>query len=225
MTNLPEQPHPPSQAGAPIPPPPPAGSPVPSIPPAGQPVPPPAAGSPISAPPPIQPAPGGPGGPPYPPLPPGAPPPPVPDTEPPIVVDILVRIAGALVAFGGGAVAAWLAVLLIPLRVSSFGISDGGGVGATRIPIAIVLAVAGNAALVWVARHGTGFRWAVLLPGLSWFAVIAVAMLTTPEGDRLLMPDDWVGAITLFGGTITFVICAVIAVAPSRARTPYHRSP
>jgi len=132
---------------------------------------------------------------------------------PPEAVDIALRVRAMLLALGGGAVAAVLVVLLIPLRVGSFGLTDG-GVGSIRIPMAIVFAVVGNVALVWFARYATGVRWAPVLPGLSWFAVIVVALNTTTEGDRLLMPNDWVGTITLFGGTIAFVISTMLAVIP-----------
>lgn len=145
-----------------------------------------------------------------------APPVPAPAAEPPAAVDALLRALGMLLAFGGGAVAAVLAVLLVPLRVGSFGLTDGGGVAAIRIPVAIGLAVVGNAVLVWFARHATGVRWAPLLPGIAWFAVVLLAINRTTEGDRLLMPNDWVGAVTLFAGTITFVISTMLAVIPNR---------
>jgi hypothetical protein len=149
-------------------------------------------------------------------LPPPSPPAEPPPGEPSPGADLLLRVLGMVLAFGGGAVAAALAVLLIPLRVGSFGLTDGGGAGSVRLPVAIVLAIVGNVALVWFARYATGVRWAPLLPGLSWFAVIVLAMNTTAEGDRLLMPNDWVGTITLFAGTITFVISTMLAVVPTR---------
>lgn len=132
--------------------------------------------------------------------------------------ELLLRVVGTALALAGGAVAAALAVVLVPLRVGSFGLTDGGGAAAIRLPVAIGLAVAGNVALVWFARHATGLRWAPLLPGLSWFAVILTAMNTTTEGDRLLIPNDWVGTITLFAGTITFVISTMLAVTPGKRR-------
>jgi hypothetical protein len=135
---------------------------------------------------------------------------------------VLLRVLGTLLALGGGAVAAALAVLLVPLRVGSFGWVDG-GIGAIRLPVAIALAAVGNLCLVWFARHVTGVRWGAVLPGLGWFTVIVVALRTTTEGDRLLMPDDWVATLTLFTGTIVLVIASVLAVTPSRAPTTYHR--
>lgn len=142
--------------------------------------------------------------------------------EPPAAVDVLLRVLGVVLALGGGAVAAALAVVLVPLRVGSFGWADT-GVGSIRIPVAIVLAAVGNLFLVWFARRATGVRWAALLPGLGWFAVIVLALRTTTEGDRLLMPNDWVATLTLFTGTIVLVIGTMLAVTPSRARTTYHR--
>jgi hypothetical protein len=137
-------------------------------------------------------------------------------------VDVLLRVLGAALAFGGGMVAAALAVLLIPLRVGSYGWVDGGGISAFRIPVAIIVAVVGNLFLVWFARQTTGVRWAALLPAVGWFAVIVVALRTTTEGDRLLVPDDWVGSLTLFGGTITLVIATVLAIS-SPGRRPAGR--
>jgi hypothetical protein len=143
--------------------------------------------------------------------------------EPSVVADVLLRVLGGGLAFAGGAVAAMLAVMLVPLRIGSFGWGDGGGIWAIRLPVAIAVAVVGNLFLVWFATHATGVRWAALLPGIAWFAVIVQAMRTTTDGDRLLLPDDWVGTLTLFGGTIVLVIATVLAVTQSRARTAYHR--
>jgi hypothetical protein len=145
-----------------------------------------------------------------------------PPAQPSATADVLLRVAGTLLALAGGVVGAALAVLLVPLRIGSFGWPDG-GVAAIRVPVAIVLAVAGNLFLVWFARHATGVRWGALLPGLGWFAVVVTALRTTTEGDRLLVPDDWVATLTLFSGTITLVIGTMLAVTPSRARTAYHR--
>jgi hypothetical protein len=70
----------------------------------------------------------------------------------------------------------------------------------------------------------------VVLPGVGWFAMIVVALRTTTEGDRLLVPDDWVATLTLFGGTLVLVIGSVLAITPGRAAgptrragSPYHR--
>jgi hypothetical protein len=142
--------------------------------------------------------------------------------EPSAAVDVLLRVIGMLLALGGGVIAAALAVLLVPLRIGSFGWTDA-GFSAVRIPVAIILAVVGNLFLVWFARQATGVRWGALLPGLGWFAVIVLSLRTTTEGDRLLVPDDWVATLTLFSGTIVLVIGTMLAVTPSKAGTTYHR--
>jgi hypothetical protein len=154
-----------------------------------------------------------------------------------VTPELLLRAAGGLVALAAGFVAGLLAVLLVPLRLDTFGaaagvIGDaaGGGWAAARVPVAILLAVFGNLALLWFGREATGNRWGVLLPGVGWFAMIVVALRTTTEGDRLLVPDDWVATLTLFGGTLVLVIGSVLAITPGRAAgptrragSPYHR--
>jgi hypothetical protein len=138
---------------------------------------------------------------------------PPPPSESVIVLDVVLRVFGVPLAFAGGVMTAALALLLVPLRLGSFGWPDGGGVAALRVPVAIVVAVAGNLFLVWFARNATGLRWFALLPGAGWFTVVVLALRTTTEGDRLLVPDDWVGSLTLFGGTITLVIATVLAIS------------
>jgi hypothetical protein len=125
------------------------------------------------------------------------------------VLDALLRVAGSVVAFVGGLVGAVAALLLVPLRLDW-------GSGAVRVPLAIVLAVAGNALLVWFARETTRSGWAVLLPAVGWFAVMLPALGSTDAGSRLLMPNDWVGLLTLFGGTITLTIGVVVALVAHR---------
>ena len=136
--------------------------------------------------------------------------------------DLLLRVAGGMVALAAGFVAGLLAVLLVPLRLSTFGVAAGaiaanaeGGWAAARVPVAILLAVFGNLALLWFGREVTGNRWGSVLPGIGWFTMIVVAMRTTTEGDRLLVADDWVATLTLFGGTLVLVIGTVLAVTPT----------
>jgi len=144
-------------------------------------------------------------------------------------MDVVLRVLGGLLALGGGLLTALLAVLLSPLRMGSFD-----GVLATlvswgpdwlppaRLPIAIGLVPATAAFLTWFAGRATGVRWGVLLPGLGWFAVVAVALVTTGEGDRLLLPDDWVATITLFAGTVALVVGAVLGLTRTPAESGYH---
>jgi hypothetical protein len=145
------------------------------------------------------------------------------------VTDAALRVLGGLLALGGGLLTAVLAVLLAPLRVGSFGglIATVVGWGPDwlapiRLPVAIALVPAAAWFLTWFASRATGVRWAVLLPGLGWFAMVAVALFTTSEGDRLLLPDDWVATITLFAGTVTLVVTAVLGLTRAPAESSYH---
>lgn len=131
--------------------------------------------------------------------------------ERPAVADALLRVAGGLLAFLGGLVLAVLAVLLVPLRLDT-------PVGTVRLPVAVLLVLCGSLLLLWFAREATGVRWGVLLPAAGWFPMILVAIGTTRDGSRLLMPDDWVAGLTLFGGTLVLVIGMVVTLT-TRPRT------
>lgn len=145
------------------------------------------------------------------------------------VLDGVLRVLGGLVGLAGGVLAASLSVLLVPLRVADLPLAgvlgvDGTGPGAWRVPVAVVLAIGGNLLLPWLARRATGSRWGVLLPALGWFAMIVAAARTTTEGDRLMMPDDWIAALTLFSGALVLVVACVVTILggpgrPAPART------
>lgn len=136
--------------------------------------------------------------------------------------DLLLRLLGGLLAFVAGSVAGLLAVLLVPLRVAGVGELmgfaglAGTGFGSVRVPTAVLLAVAGNLVLVRLAESVTGVRWGGLLLGAGWFLVILPALRTTAEGDRLLIPGDWVAGLTLFGGTVALVIMTVLGLTTPR---------
>jgi hypothetical protein len=124
--------------------------------------------------------------------------------------DLALRVAGGLVAVAGALVTAVIEVFLAPLRV-----------GTVRAPVSLVLAVAGNLALVWFTYRATGRRAAVVLPALVWMAVMIPAASRTDEGDLLLTGDNWVGLVTIFGGAVTFAGGAyrlILSGAQNRSR-------
>lgn len=160
-------------------------------------------------------------------------------------LDGLLRGLGGLLALVAGSLTGLLAVVLVPLRVADAGELAGGGVGrlvdglagtellaglagtglgATRVPVAIVVAAGGNLLLLRFAEWATGQRWGVLLPGLGWLLVIWAALRITTEGDRLLPLADWVGTLTLFTGTMVLVVGTVLALTsprgPARSGAP-----
>lgn len=134
--------------------------------------------------------------------------------------DLLLRVLGGLLAFAGGCLVALLSLLLAPLRVADagelvFGWAGLAGtrLGTARLPVAVLLAVAGNLVLVRFAGSVTGVRWGAILPAVGWFLVLILPVLVgSPEGDRLVLDNDWVAALTMFGGTIVLVIGVVLAL-------------
>jgi Family of unknown function (DUF6113) len=137
--------------------------------------------------------------------------------------DLTLRVLGALVAVAGALVTAVIEVFLAPLRA-----------GTVRVPVSLLLAVAGNLALVWYTYRVTGKRAAVALPALVWVVVMVRASGRTAEGDLLLTGDNWVGLLTILGGTVAFAGGAYFLIVPRRqllshppsqpARTPPRRT-
>jgi hypothetical protein len=133
------------------------------------------------------------------------------------VADLAVRVAGGVVALSGGVLVGVMSLLWVPWRVDTW-------LGQLRLPVSVAVAIAGVSVLLWFAPRATGTRWGVLLPAAGWFAVVMAALRTGHEGSRLLLPDDWVAALTLFGGTCVVVVGAVLAVTGGHRplRPPAH---
>lgn len=134
-----------------------------------------------------------------------APPPPAPHRP---LLDLALRVAGGLVAVLGGVLTAVLELLLATLRV-----------GGQLIGVSVLLAVAANVALSWFAHEAVGRRWAVALPALPWFVLMAVAAVRTAEGDLLVAGDNWVGLAMIVAGAMTFAVMGfrqILAPPPAR---------
>jgi hypothetical protein len=120
------------------------------------------------------------------------PPAPQPESGPP---GRAAQLGGLAVATGLGAVTAMYEAFLTPL--SWYG---------TRIPVSLVLAVAGNAALVWFTREVTGRLVAGVLPAGAWVVVMFLAAGQTTERDLILTSNNWVGLATMFAGALAFAV-------------------
>ncbi|MEU5946213.1 hypothetical protein ABZ793_11695 [Micromonospora sp. NPDC047465] len=134
--------------------------------------------------------------------------PPPPPGRSRLLLDLALRVAGGLVAVLGGVLTAVLELLLATLRV-----------GGQLIGVSVVLAVAANIALSWFAHEAVGRRWAVALPALPWFVLMAVAAVRTTEGDLLVAGDNWVGLAMIVAGAMTFAVMGfrqVLAQPPVR---------
>lgn len=125
-------------------------------------------------------------------------------------LDLALRVAGGVVALAGGLLVGLLSLLWVPWRIDTW-------FGQVRVPVAIAVAAGGVAALLWFAPRATGTRWGVLLPALGWFVIVWAGVTTRLNGDRLLMPDDWVATLTLFGGTVLMVVGMVLAMTGDRS--------
>lgn len=112
---------------------------------------------------------------------------------------------GALVAVALGAVSSVWEAFLTPL---SYQWVSGGHAHSVRLPVAVVLAVAGNAALVWFTRTVTGKTIVVMAPFVAWVVPMLLAASKTDEGDLVMTGNNWVGPVTILAGAGTFAVAA-----------------
>jgi hypothetical protein len=118
-------------------------------------------------------------------------------------------LAGLLIYAVAGVLSATIEILLVPLRD-----------GTTLIPIAVLLAVAGNIALPRLSRTLTGTVVGALPPVIAWIVTLVILMSTRPEGDVLLPGGgsvQWVSYGVMLGGLFTGLI-TVALVADTGAR-------
>jgi hypothetical protein len=129
-----------------------------------------------------------------------------PVTTPPVnrkALEIALRTAGALVAVWGGALLGIYATFMTPFRI-----------GTVLIPVALVLAIGGNAVLIWFGFFTTRNKFLALLPGLAWAAFAFLGAGRTNEGDILLTSNNWVATTYLFAGSITIAVAAYRLIVP-----------
>jgi hypothetical protein len=122
------------------------------------------------------------------------------------------RPAPAWLSWVGGVIAVALAFVsavweafLTPL---AWQWQSGEHVHYVRLPVALVCAVVGNAALAWFTREVTGKTLAVLAPFAAWTAPMLIAAGRTSEGDLILTSNNWVGLVTMFAGALSFAVAA-----------------
>ncbi|SCE89351.1 hypothetical protein GA0074696_1505 [Micromonospora purpureochromogenes] len=113
------------------------------------------------------------------------------------LLDVALRIAGGLVSVVGGVLVALLGLLLSTVRV-----------GGHLIGVSVLVTIGAAIAVSWFAYATVGRRWAVALPALPWFVLMAVAAVRTTEGDLLVAGDNWVGLGMITAGAMTFAVMA-----------------
>jgi hypothetical protein len=114
---------------------------------------------------------------------------------------VWLRYLGGAVAVALGFVSAVWEAFLSPL---AYQWTAGGHAHSVRVPIALVFALAGNLALVWFTRAVTGRTLAVVAPFVAWIVPMVAATARTTEGDLVVAGNNWVGLVTVFGGSLAF---------------------
>ena len=99
----------------------------------------------------------------------------------------------------------WL-VPLVPLAVAvglagAFVQSAHARVSGVALPWGVVLAIAGTAGLVLLARSLLQSRWALGLVVLMWFVGVIPFTIKRPEGDLVIASGGY-GLVFLFGGVL-----------------------
>jgi hypothetical protein len=122
----------------------------------------------------------------------------------PGVLDVMARSAGAVVAVWGAVVLSAYGAFLTPFRL-----------GQVLMPVAVVLAVGGNALLIRFAHGVTGNKMLALLPGLVWLVLSFIGAERTTEGDLVLYQSNWVATVYLFAGAGTVAVFAYRLLVPA----------
>ncbi|WP_435817799.1 hypothetical protein [Micromonospora chersina] len=125
-------------------------------------------------------------------------------------VDLVLRVAGGVVAIWAGVLAAVLDLLF---ATWAWEVVQGRSGGAGKALVGTSLAVGGIAAVVvltvlvsWFAHVAVGTRWAAALAALPWFMVIVAGGFRTVEGDLALSDDNALGLGLIVAGAITFAV-------------------
>src|SRR5947209_2665027 len=116
-------------------------------------------------------------------------------------MELLLRIAGTDVGLLGGFLTGLWEIFLSPPY--TFGI---------LLPVAPVLAIVTNVALVWFTRLVTGRTGLALLPGVIWFVTMCGGAIRTTEGDLLIPGNDWPGLLAILLGALAWGLAAYRAV-------------
>jgi hypothetical protein len=122
-------------------------------------------------------------------------------------LDLGLRGLGAVIAFWGAFMLAAYGAFISAFRV-----------GATLVPVAVPIAIVGNAVLIWFAYRVTGHKFLGVLPGLLWITVSFVWSSRTTEGDLVLYQSNWVATVYLLAGATTIGVCAYRIILPPRRR-------
>lgn len=122
---------------------------------------------------------------------------------------ILLRVGGTAVGLLLGFVTGVWEVFLSPLYI-----------GRVPLPVAPVLAVAGNLGVVWFTYAVTRHKGLALLPGVAWFAALVMCVTKTTEGDLPIPSSDWMGLLVLMLGALAWGAAGYRMILPSMLPPP-----
>jgi hypothetical protein len=120
-------------------------------------------------------------------------------------VDLLLRIAGGVVVAVLGAVTAVYEAFYANLRI-----------GPVPLPVTILGAFAACFFLTLFAWAAVGPHWSPALAIAPWAVVMVAAVSQRPEGDWIVLPDSWAGALTVVAGMAGFAVPFFRLVRPRR---------
>ena len=139
------------------------------------------------------------------------------DSAPSASIGRVLDVAGVVVVCAAAALAGMLEVLLVPLYA-----------GRVLVPVAVVLAIAGNLVLPRLARSLADSTWVAAAPVVVWLIVtVGLGFTARPEGDVLLPGGgyvQWVGFGVFLGGLGAGLATVIAGMpAPQARRTPVRR--
>lgn len=123
------------------------------------------------------------------------------------MIDLIVRIGGGIVAFALGALTGIFEVFYSNLRI-----------GAVLVPASMLVAFAANVALTRFAWFTVRQNWAPVLAFVPWCVVMVAAVSKRSDGDWLILPDNWAGALAVVAGMAGFAMPFLRLVKPRRLR-------
>jgi hypothetical protein len=122
--------------------------------------------------------------------------------------DLLYRIAGLIVGVLLAIATGVAEAVLTPTYI-----------GSVRSPLAPILALVGNAGIVWFVWTVARRAGLALIPGAVWFVVMIIASSKTSEGD-LIITGTWVGLLTLLLGSLGWAGAGYVTIL-RRATIPH----
>jgi len=121
------------------------------------------------------------------------------------MIELLVRIYGGIVAVLLGGLTAIFEVFYSNLRI-----------GSVLVPASMLIAFAVNFGLTWFAWYTMDKTWAPVFAIVPWCVVMVAAVSQRPEGDWLILPNNWAGALAVVAGMAGFAAPFLRLVKPRR---------